>query len=205
MTQSSPYISSNLKNSVLDFCRHIGGKSELLAVGIVGNNSINVPSSKSLMEIVAVIKDFQPRIMTYLRNFEKTVMIVAIDKWVFERDIERGFLGESIASKLIYPHLALCGDTYLREEEIILKKRLILELLQNLVLSYPELAYRLQIKPQYFMYEVMLNRVKIFPLISSAVSNLMENGKLRNESEALKSYLSALNQLETEKDYQFFK
>ncbi len=188
----------------MDFCRHITGTTEFLAIGIVDNDSIKDSTSKSLMEIIVVIQNFQPRIMSYLKNFqEKTVMIIAIDQWIFERDIERGFLGESIASKLIFPHVAIYGSAYLHEKEILLKKRLIIELLENLIQSFPELAYNFRIKPQYFMYEIMLNRVKVFPLIAASVSNLMKNGKLINESDALQSYITALNQLANEKIINF--
>ena len=82
------------------------------------------------------------------------------------------FLGEAIASKLIFPYLALQGKDYLHEKEVELKKRLILELLENLVVNFPELAHRIQIKPQYFMYEVFSNRIRVFPLIAYDLANL---------------------------------
>ena len=93
-----------------------------------------------------VIHDFQPRLMSYLKTVNnKTVFVFAVDQWVFERDIDRGFLGEAIASKLIFPYLALQGEEYLHEREVELKKRLVLELLENLVVNFPELAHRIQI------------------------------------------------------------
>ena len=76
-----------------------------------------------------VIHDFQPRLMSYLKTVNnKTIFVFAVDQWIFERDIDRGFLGEAIASKLIFPHLPLLGKDYLHEKEVSLKKRLILEL-----------------------------------------------------------------------------
>ena len=52
-----------------------------------------------------VIKNFQPRIMRYIKTFnEQTIFVLAVDQWIFERDIEIGLLGEAIASKLIFPH-----------------------------------------------------------------------------------------------------
>jgi len=64
--------------------------------------------------------------------------------------------GEAIASKLIFPHSSIQGEGYLHEKEVALKKRLIVELLENLVVNFPELAQNIQIKPQYFMYEIFL-------------------------------------------------
>ena len=80
--------------------------------------------------------------------------------------------GEAIASKLIFPHLPLFGNDYLHEKEVTLKKRLILELLENIVVNFPELVQSVQIKPQYFMYEVLSNRIRVFPLIAYDVANL---------------------------------
>jgi hypothetical protein len=115
--------------------------------------------------------------------------------------IERGFLGEALAAALIFPHIALKGGDYLHTQEIILKKRLVLELLENLVLSFPELSYRIQIKPQYFVYEVMLDRVRVFPPLAYGLSNFLNEATVEKESElVLRGYMEALNQLEKERE-----
>ena len=145
-----------------------------------------------------VIHNFQPRLMSYLKTVNnKTIFVFAVDQWIFERDIDRGFLGEAIACKLIFPHLALLGNDYLHEREVALKKRLILELLENLVVNFPELSHRIQIKSQYFMYEVFSNRIRVFPLIAYDLTNLTSYLQ-QNEEQALSSYNEALKQLEAE-------
>lgn len=145
-----------------------------------------------------VIQDFQPRLMRYMKTVNnKTIFVLAVDRWVFERDVDRGFLGEAIASKLIFPYLPLQGNGYLQEKEVELKKRLILELLENLTVNFPELAHRIQIKPQYFMYEVISNRIRIFPPKAYDLANLM-NYLQENEAQALSGYSEALRQIETE-------
>jgi Kae1-associated kinase Bud32 len=128
---------------------------------------------------------------------EQTIFVLAVDQWVFERDIEIGLLGEAIASKLIFPHSPLYGKDYLQSKEVTLKKRLILESLQNLASSFPELTQRFQIKPQYFMYEVLLNRIQVFPLLAYDAADLVKELTL-NEAENLESYSKALKQLEAE-------
>ena len=130
-------------------------------------------------------------------TFNKTIFVFAVDQWIFERDIDRGFLGEAIASKLVFPHLPLFGNEYLNEKEVSLKKRLILELLENLIVNFPELVKLIQIKPQYFMYEVFSNRIRVFPLIAYDVANLT-SCLLQNEEKEMTSYKEALNQLEAE-------
>ena len=147
---------------------------------------------------MVVIQAFQPRLMRYLKTENnKTIFVLAVDQWVFERDVDKGFLGEAIASKLIFPYLPLQGKYYLQEREIELKKRLILELLENLAVNFPELVHRIQIKPQYFMYEVFSNRIRIFPLIAYDLVNLMTYLQ-ENEEQALSGYIEALKQIEAE-------
>jgi len=43
----------------------------------------------------------------------KTIFVFAIDQWIFERDIDRGLLGEAIAGKIVFPYKPLYGDMYL--------------------------------------------------------------------------------------------
>lgn len=70
-----------------------------------------------------IIHNFQPRLMSYLKLLmNKTIFVFAIDQWIFERDIDRGLLGEAIAGKIVFPYKPLYGDMYLREKEIALKK-----------------------------------------------------------------------------------
>jgi tRNA A-37 threonylcarbamoyl transferase component Bud32 len=184
---------------ILEFCRHIAGQSRIAAVAQVDNYSAKPSSGRMIQPVMLVIHDFQPKLMNYLKPIKnKTVSVFAVDQWVFERDIDRGLLGESIASKLIFPYVALQGEAYLHEKEVALKKRLVMELLENLVVNFPELAPRIHILPQYFMYEVFYNRVRVFPLLAYDLTDLTSN-LADAQDKALSSYKAALNQLETEK------
>jgi Kae1-associated kinase Bud32 len=189
---------SELNTQILDFCKHIAGSSNITAITYVDNYSMKPINERAIINIMLVIQPFVPRIMSYIKTVnEKTIFVFAVDQWVFERDIEIGLLGEAIAGKLIFPYSALFGDDYLHKKEAILKKRLILELLENLASSFPELTHRIQIEPQYFLYEVLSTRIRLSPLLTYDVSNLM-NGLLLNKAEFLKSYNEALQQLEEE-------
>ncbi len=200
MNQDSSSTSDELQQ-ILEFCRHIAGSAQITAISMLGGYSLGKLSAKTTLEIVLVIHDFQPRLMSYVKIVGgRNVIVFAVDQWVFERDIERGFLGEALAGALIFPNTALCGKDYLQAQEIILKKRLILELLENLVLSFPELSYRIHIKPEYFMYEVMLNRIRIFPPLAYGLSNFMNGVAPRKEVELVfQGYMESLKQLEKEK------
>ncbi len=189
---------SKLSNQILDFCRHIAGSASIMGIASVDNYSNRPFAETPVIQIILIINNFPPKIMNYLRNAnDKTILVLAVDKWIFERDIATGLLGESIAGKLVFPYTSLQGEDYLREKEVILKKRLVEELLENLALSFPELVQTIQIKPQYFLYEVLLNRLRVFPLLAYDLSSLAKTLS-ENENQALSSYCQALLQLESE-------
>lgn len=201
MNQDFSGLNGELHQQVLEFCRHVAGSAQITAVSLLGNYSTGTSSVKATLEVVLVIRDFQPRLMSYVKIVDgRSVIFFAVDQWVFERDVDRGFLGEALAGTLIFPHTTLLGKEFLHEQEILLKKRLILELLENLVLSFPDLAHQLQIKPKYFMYEIMLNRVRIFPPLAYGTSNFMNGTSPKEEVKTVfHGYMEALNNLEKEK------
>jgi tRNA A-37 threonylcarbamoyl transferase component Bud32 len=86
---------------------------------------------------------------------------------------------------------------FLGAQEVLLKKRLILELLENLVLDFPELSYEIHIKPEYFMYETILSRARLFPpLIHSLLGFMQQNSGTERVKSVLNGYLEALRSLE---------
>jgi tRNA A-37 threonylcarbamoyl transferase component Bud32 len=204
LKQISNLANDELNNQILEFCRRVAGSASVTAIAQVDKYTLTAANDKTVVEIMLILRNFQPRIMSYIRTInERTVFVLAVDKWIFERDIERGFLGEAIASKLVFPYALINGDGYLHKQEVALKKRLILELLENLTINFPELASRMQIKPQYFLYEVFLNRIRVFPLLAYDASNVIASLTI-DETQSLDSYNEALSQLEAEGKIYFF-
>jgi tRNA A-37 threonylcarbamoyl transferase component Bud32 len=160
---------------------------------------------KATLEVLLIVRGFQPRLMNYLKVFgERSVIILAIDQGVFEMDVKKGFLGEALAGGLIFPYTPLINEEYLHVQEVNLKKRLILELMENLVLDFPELSYELHIKPEYFMYETMLIRTRLFPpMIYNLLNFMRESGEKKNIEKAFRGYLQALEELKKEKSVNF--
>ena len=187
---------SALSKEILDFCRHIAGKQKVVAVAEVDKYQVKPANQYAIYTVMVVINDFQPRFLSYLKPIKsKTFFVFAVDQWIFERDVDRGFLGEAIASKLVFPYTPLMGKAYLFELEVELKRRLILESLENLVLNFPELAHIMKIDPRYFLYEVVSNRVRVFPLLTYELTDLTRS-ITQTEEQVLKTYHIALRQLQ---------
>ncbi len=171
---------------MLEFARHIAGQSEIAAIAEVDDYSKRPANQRMIKEVMIILHDFPPRLLSYLKLIRgKPVFFFAVDKWVFERDIDRGLLGEAIAGKLVFPYFAFEGGQYLQEKERELKQRLIVEILENLVINFPELAQRIRILPQYFMYEVFSSRIRVFPLLNYEVADLT-SCLIQNEDKSLR-------------------
>lgn len=186
---------------ILDLCKHIAEPNQITAIGLYDVQASGVSASRTALEVLLVIRDFQPRLMSYVRVFNgRNIIVLAVDQWIFERDIERGFIGEASVSMLIFPFMALMGKDYLYDQEIMLKKRLIQELLENIVLSFPDLSDVICIKPEYFMYEAMLNRIRVFPPLTYGVAEfLYDDAPTKEIKRVLRGYLTALEQLKAER------
>jgi tRNA A-37 threonylcarbamoyl transferase component Bud32 len=188
-----------LYNEIADYCKEISGSLQVIAISIFENCWGEPPETRGTIEVIMVVRDFQPRLMSHVKFLMgRNVVTFVVDQWVFERDIERGFLGEASVGTLIFPHTAISGNDYLKKQEIRLKKRLVLELLENLAISFPKLAERILIRPEYFMYEAISSRIRVFPPLASYASNL---SKLENACpDTLTSYMEALKELEIDKE-----
>ena len=198
MAQSPACLDKKLTEEVLSFCRHIAGPCDILAACTRGDYAPVLSLTKTVIQVLLIIHDFQPRLMNYVKVFGvNNVSVLAVDEWVFERDVERGFLGEALAGALTFPYAVLANEGYLHQQEVKLKKRLATELLQRLVLDFPELSYELRIRPEYFMYETMLTRSRLFPPTFYAMISLVRKGDAEEKLECvLHGFLEALNKLE---------
>jgi len=189
-----------LKQQITTLIQHTAGSAHVTAISLLDIYSTRIKNCPSILEVIAVVKNFRPKLLSYVKFLNgQNVIISIVDQWIFERDIDRGFLGEALASKLIFPYLSLKGEHYLYNQELLLKKRLILESIENLSIGYPELIYHMQIKPQFFLYDILLKRLRIFPLLAYEMSDILENNTLKNEEHELKSYHQVLLQLDADK------
>jgi tRNA A-37 threonylcarbamoyl transferase component Bud32 len=202
--QSNDRLNPNMVSQIMDACRSVAGKSEIVSAAL-SYASLSDLSKKMMLEVVVVARDFKPRLRSILKSFgKKSLLILAVDQWVFERDVERGLLGEASANMLVFPFVTLYGYNYLHKQEMSLKRRLILELLENFVLNFPDLFYVAQIEPKYFMYEIMLSRIRSFPPLSFSMAGFLSNSANPEKIDpVLEGYIEVLNQLSLDNKIRF--
>ena len=124
--ESLKTVDEKLVGQINRFCSHVVSTNHITAICLVDNYDVRLDSEKKALLILLIIRNFQPRLKSYIKELDnRTFLVFAVDKSVFERDVDQGFLGEALAEKMIFPYTALANADYLHLQEVKLKKRLI--------------------------------------------------------------------------------
>jgi len=185
----------------LDLCKSIAGDSQIVGACLYGPLVGGYGNEKSGVNVLLVLKDFMSVLKTYKKKQgERDAIVLAVDQRAFRRDVSSGWLGEIAADKLLIPYEPLINTDYLSRQEVALKRRVVWELLESLVLEFPELSHELCINEEYFMYETLRERAKLFPPITYRFLNLLRTDVRRKNVEfMMKGYRKALEELAQEK------
>ncbi len=93
----------------------------------------------------------------------KDIDLLALDRGLFESDIEDSAFLEIGASMLLLPYKALAGDEYLARCGRSYRKRKIKESITGIVWDHPELSRELLIDPRYFVDDISKNVSHLVP------------------------------------------
>jgi tRNA A-37 threonylcarbamoyl transferase component Bud32 len=201
----SHLLKENLKENVLGLCKRVAGSRQIIAACFYGPWVCGYTDEKTDVHVLLVLDNYHPRLRSYLKPLnENNAFILAVDREAFERDVEQGLLGEFVAEKTTFPYEPLINKKYLRRQEVRAKKRIVRELLENIVLEFPELSHQLLIQTEYFMYATMKRRTQLFlPIANSFLNMLRKNVKRKNVESMMRGYSEALNELAKEKQITF--
>jgi len=191
---------SELQAHLSDTCCGIAGNRRIVAACLYGPLISGYGDEKCDINILLVLKGFLPRLKTYQKPVDgRKAFVLAVDQGAFEKDVSAGWLGEIAAEKLLIPYEPLIDSDYLWSQEVALKKRILWELLEALVLGFPELSQELLIKQEYFMYETQMQRAKLFPPIAYRFLNMLRNDlKEKNAALMMRGYRKAIDELAQE-------
>jgi tRNA A-37 threonylcarbamoyl transferase component Bud32 len=193
-------LKESQKEKAMEQCRRIAGSRRIVAACLFGPWVCGYADEKTDVNVLLVIDNFPLRINTYVAAVDGVnVEVLAINRLSFERDVKKSWLGEFFAEKLTVPYEPLENREYLRNNELKIKKRIVLELLENLILEFPESSHSFLIEKTYFMYTVMRRRARVFPPITSSFLNMLNGNVGKNNIEAIMDgYLKAFEELENE-------
>jgi len=194
-------LNNGLKENASSLCKGIAESRRIVAACFYGPWVCGYADDKSDVYLLLVLANYRPRLRGYRKPLNGTnAFISAVDQGAFERDVEAGWLGEFAADKVMVPYEPLFNEKYLSRQEVLLKRRIIWELLENIVLGFPESSHELTIKPEYFLYETIMQRSKLFPPVTFRFLNMLRNDvEKRNVKRMMLGFSEALKELAEEK------
>jgi len=127
---------------------------------------------------VTLILDSLTRKLAYQRKplSNNTASILIVDRRTFERDVENDSLGGMLVESLLIPYEPLVNESFLWHQEVKAKKRIIIEIIENLILEYPEMSREMLLKPEFFMWEAITRKASLYPPIICRLLNSSEGG-----------------------------
>jgi tRNA A-37 threonylcarbamoyl transferase component Bud32 len=200
MTPMTVQLTESLKNDVLELCSRIAGSRRIVAVCLYGPWVCGYADKKTDVNVLLILDSFPFRINTYVESVaDAKVSVLTVNRLDFERDVNKSWFGEFVAEKLTAPYEPLIDREYLQLNELKIKKRTVLELLENLIFEFPESSHDFLIKKEYFMYHVMRRRARVFPPLTYSYLNMLKGdaGK-KNVDSIMDGYLRAFKELENE-------
>ncbi len=193
-------LDERLKENMLELCKNIAGSRQIIASCIHGPWVCGYADPKTDVNVLLILDSFTLRLNTHFATLnDLNFCILTVNRSDFERDVKKSWLGEFFAEIVTVPYEPLKNRDYLRFHEVEIKKRTILELLGNLILEFPESSRELLITKEYFMYEVMMRKARVFPPVTYSYLNMMMGslGK-KNIAVIMDGYLKAFEELENE-------
>ena len=182
------------RNEILTVCKEEASKLKIVAA-LRYDSFLHVPKGKKRGFRVLLILDSPKMILRHrVKPFKDgKVSLLVVDRKTFEKDVENDWLGGLLVENLLTPYESLVNEDFLWQKEIQAKKRLVTEILDNLVLGYPEMSHELMIEPEYFMYEAMARKVSLYPPIMYKFLKILEgDSKVENLHSIKKGFDAAL-------------
>ena len=157
------YIKEEEAKAVEKVIAPILEENKVVGLCLYGSRVAGYAKPDSDYDVLIVLEDYKPAVRySYIRG-EVPVSALLVDARALREDAERAKLGEFVVGRLLNVYEAVQGADYLRSIEITYKKRVILEALRDLTLTYGELSTILMIPPEYFLFDKLKKRAAIYP------------------------------------------
>jgi len=138
-------------------------ENKAVSICLYGSRVAGYAKQDSDYDVLIVLEEYKPTVRYRYIQGEVPVSALLVDAKALREDAERAKLGEFVVGRLLNIYEAIQGAEYLRSIEIAYKKRVIVEALRELALTYGELSTILIIKPEYFLFDKLKKRAAIYP------------------------------------------
>lgn len=169
----------------------------VLAVAGYGSKVAGYSRPDSDYDVLTVVDKLRPHAKyVYGEVGGAPFSALVVEQEAFERDAREGFLGEFVAGRLLNIYEAVVGEEYLLKTELDLKRRVVLETVEELLERYGAFAEQMLIPSSYFLFNKLKKRAFVYPpVLYSYVSTYSPPQKERNLRASLIGFERALQGL----------
>ena len=188
-------IAEGIDDKLLSFANEIAQSCAITATCLYGSRVGGYAREDSDYDCLLVLKNYRDAVRYHYRKLGSVnAAVLAVDKELFELDVEKGGLGDFVVGRLMSPYLPIKNSEYLEAAELQVKRRVVEEEAEDLVLEYGELSRGLEIRPEYFPLSRMKKRAKVYHPIRYSYVNLFRSDlKERNMRKILEGYDKAID------------
>jgi len=190
-------LDSNTRREVLVICKQEFGE-EIFALAANPSYISSLSETERRVDVTLIL-DSSSRKLSYERKpFDEGLLsILTVDRGTFEKDVENDWLGGMLVESLLMPYEALVNKNFLWHQEVKAKKRLIVEIIDNLILEYPEMSRELLLKPEFFMWEAIARKASLYPPIICRLLGSSKGGFNRETQKSImQGFEAALKEAE---------
>lgn len=199
-------LSDSEIDSISKTVRYISKDHETQAVLAYGSQVAGYATVDSDYDLIVVLQPFRQRVRYYYLNREAECSVLVVDPKSFENDCGKSTLGEFVSGRLLNPYYAIQGAAYVSEQEIVFKKRVILEGLADACAEYGEFVSQVTFPLSYFLFQKLRKRAAIYPPVVYSYSMTYGNELLlENLDQSMKGFRPAAEMLDTEGKLHFDK
>lgn len=187
------------KDILLKVSKDIAKDKIIVGIAAYGSRVANYANEDSDYDIIVVLDDYRPRVKYSYIKKELEISALIVDKDTLIGDAEKASLGEFVAGRLLNIYLPLKGKKFFKEVEFKLKKRVILEALNEIETSVGEFIKQLKIPIEYFLFDKLKKRASIYPpVLYSYAKTYGEELRTENTEAACQGFIDAIKKLESE-------
>jgi len=197
LTGQGLVISNEINEKLRSVADEIAQSCTITATCLYGSRIGGYAREDSDYDCLLILESYRDAVRYHYRKLDSiNVALLAVDRELFELDVEKGGLGDFVAGRLMSPYLTVENPQYFEAAELRVKRRVVEEEIEDLVLEYGELARGLEIRLEYFPLSRMKKRAKVYPPIRYSYLNLLR-GDLRekNMRKILEGYDKAIDVL----------
>jgi tRNA A-37 threonylcarbamoyl transferase component Bud32/predicted nucleotidyltransferase len=162
------------------------------AACIYGSKVAGYARPDSDIDIIVVLENYQYRVKyAYMRESGVDVSALVVDKGALERDAKGAQLGEFVAGRLLHVYEPIANPDFLAKVEQDLKRRVILEELQEMVKAAGPLASEISFPLEYIAFAKVKRRAAMHPNAAYSYFKTYTTNE-RNLQYAMQGYRRAL-------------